>query len=329
MNLCSARCVTPTGPRVMGDTGHPERQEVYRRFVTVSTMVAGGPTCTGQQDSYVTSNSSGDNPMTDFPALCVFAETDVASPTHDCDQNSARSPACPRSGRRQPMARMASASPHRRRAGDGAARWRSALLLSGAATVVLLGGCGAGGSGPASEPGTGSAAPVASTSKNAEPAMTNEATPTPNRAAQSEVTQTGSAAADSSTTRQAAEAAKLTITVGDHQFSATMADTDTARAFINLLPLTVAMNDVNGNEKAFDLPKALTASPRNPGAIRNGDLMLYGANTVVLFYESFETSYTYTPIGSLDNPAGLSAALGTGDVTVSFVSPRADRSRQL
>jgi hypothetical protein len=46
--------------------------------------------------------------------------------------------------------------------------------------------------------------------------------------------------------------------------------------------------------------------------------MLYGSNTLVLFYKSFRTSYSYTVIGRIDEPAGLEGALSTGDVDVMF-----------
>lgn len=110
----------------------------------------------------------------------------------------------------------------------------------------------------------------------------------------------------------------ITVTVGSRQFSASLADTDAARSFAGRLPLTMDMHDVNSNEKAFDLAEALPGAPHNPGTINNGDLMLYRSNTIVLFYESFDTSYLYTPIGSLTDPDGLAQALGGGDITVSF-----------
>jgi hypothetical protein len=54
------------------------------------------------------------------------------------------------------------------------------------------------------------------------------------------------------------------------------------------------------------------------GNIKEGDLTLYGNNTLVLFYKSFNTSHSYTKLGYVDNPAGLAAALGNGKVVVKF-----------
>jgi hypothetical protein len=46
--------------------------------------------------------------------------------------------------------------------------------------------------------------------------------------------------------------------------------------------------------------------------------MMYGASTLVLFYKSFRTTYSYTNIGHVDDPTGLEAALGSGDIDVTF-----------
>lgn len=111
---------------------------------------------------------------------------------------------------------------------------------------------------------------------------------------------------------------KLKITVGAKTFSATLLDNATATALKKLLPMTVEMTELNSNEKYFRLPSSLPANASNPGTIQVGDLMLYGSNTLVLFYESFSTVYTYTKIGGIDDASGLAAALGTGNVKVSF-----------
>jgi hypothetical protein len=78
------------------------------------------------------------------------------------------------------------------------------------------------------------------------------------------------------------------------------------------------MIELNGNEKYFDLPQSLPTNASNPGTVQNGKLMLYGANTLVLFYKTFATSYSYTRLGRVDDVAGLVAALGSGNVSVTF-----------
>jgi len=114
------------------------------------------------------------------------------------------------------------------------------------------------------------------------------------------------------------EAEQMRITVGSAVFLATLEDNPTAQAFKGLLPLTLNMTDVNGNEKYYQFADSLPANASNPGTIHAGDVMLYGSNGLVLFYETFSTSYSYTRIGRIDDASGLAAALGTGNVTVTF-----------
>ena len=90
---------------------------------------------------------------------------------------------------------------------------------------------------------------------------------------------------------------KMKITIGSTTFTATLAENPTAAAFKAMLPLTVEMPDLNGNEKHCQLGRKLPADDANPGTIHAGDLMLWQSNTLVLFYESFRTSYSYTMIG--------------------------------
>jgi len=111
---------------------------------------------------------------------------------------------------------------------------------------------------------------------------------------------------------------RITIRIGDKVFAATLSDNATAVAFEKLLPLSITMAELNGNEKFARLPGTVPARATTPSSIQTGDLMLYGSNTLVLFYKSFPTTYSYTKIGQLDNPAGLEAALGSGNVAVTF-----------
>lgn len=109
---------------------------------------------------------------------------------------------------------------------------------------------------------------------------------------------------------------KITLQIGSKNFTATLAENAAASAIIKMLPLTLEMKDLNRNEKFAQLSQNLPTQIFNPGTIQTGDLLLWGANTFVVFYESFPTSYSYTRLGKIDDPAGLKEALGPGNVTV-------------
>ena len=110
----------------------------------------------------------------------------------------------------------------------------------------------------------------------------------------------------------------LKITIGNVSFSITLEDNATTRAFKTQLPMTVNMSELNGNEKYFNLSNGLPTASTNPGTIHTGDFMLFGSTTVVVFYKTFSTSYSYTRLGRIENPSGLADALGSGNVQVKF-----------
>lgn len=115
---------------------------------------------------------------------------------------------------------------------------------------------------------------------------------------------------------------RLHIVIGGATFTATLSDNAAARAFEAMLPMSIRMDELNGNEKYYYLPSRLPAAASSPGTIRTGDLMLYGSDCLVLFYKTFRTSYKYTPLGRVDDPSGLETALGAGAATVSFERAR-------
>jgi hypothetical protein len=136
-----------------------------------------------------------------------------------------------------------------------------------------------------------------------------------------EAGQSGSPGVASADTAQAPvrrKGSRMWMTAGERRFAITLNDNAAARAFAAQLPLILDMSELNGNEKHADLPKALPANASRPGTIRNGDLMLYGTDTLVIFYSTFNSSYSYTRLGRVDDPASLPQALGPRGVRVVF-----------
>lgn len=108
----------------------------------------------------------------------------------------------------------------------------------------------------------------------------------------------------------------IRVSIGKAQFEGVLEESPAARQFRNMLPNQFEMLELNNNEKYAALKSGLKASPSRPGKIQAGDTMLWGDETVVLFYKSFSTSYSYTRLGRITDTNGLEAAVGKGNVTV-------------
>lgn len=106
------------------------------------------------------------------------------------------------------------------------------------------------------------------------------------------------------------------LTIGDSTFSVALYDNNTAAALRKLLPLSVNMSELHGNEKYYYLPNSLPTNSEIVGSIEAGDLMLYGSDCLVLFYDNFSTSYSYTRLGYIEDVTGLKDALGSGSVQI-------------
>ena len=109
---------------------------------------------------------------------------------------------------------------------------------------------------------------------------------------------------------------KVTITAGGISFVADIEDSETGRAFMEKLPLTLEMSELNGNEK-YCYGVSLPGNDRHYESIEAGDLMLFSGNCIVLFYGP-AGGYSYTGIGKVSDISGLADALGSGSVSVKF-----------
>ena len=107
---------------------------------------------------------------------------------------------------------------------------------------------------------------------------------------------------------------KINVVINNNSYILNLEDNDTVKDFMNLLPSEYKMNELNGNEKYIYLDTTLRTNSYSPKRINKGDVMLYGDNCLVVFYKSFNTSYSYTKIGHIDNLPDL----GNGNITIKF-----------
>ena len=117
---------------------------------------------------------------------------------------------------------------------------------------------------------------------------------------------------ENTNTKEEVNMSDVKILINDKEYSINLENNETVKELIKLLPLDITMRELNGNEKYIYLDNTLTSNSSNPKHINSGDVMLYGNNCLVIFYKSFDTSYSYTKIGHIDNLPNL----GSGDISV-------------
>jgi hypothetical protein len=110
----------------------------------------------------------------------------------------------------------------------------------------------------------------------------------------------------------------ISLRINNQVFDLQLENNPTAQSFANLLPLDLAMKDHLNNEKFATLPNALPTKDKTAEQIYAGDVMLYQGDTIVIFYESFRSSYRYTKIGQISNADTLKQTLGRGNVQVKW-----------
>lgn len=116
------------------------------------------------------------------------------------------------------------------------------------------------------------------------------------------------------------QGAAMQLTINNRTFAADLADTAAAQEMCRLLPLTLNMQDHQRNEKHAPLPQSLSRADQRPGRIEAGDIMLWQGDTIVVFYESFDSTYSYTRLGKIRDIQGLKQAVGKGAVNIRFAA---------
>ena len=116
--------------------------------------------------------------------------------------------------------------------------------------------------------------------------------------------------------QQTGNSQKMNIQIDNKTFKVIVENNKTVKELYQKLPITLEMSDLNNNEKYCYLDFTLPADSKSVKNIKQGDVMLFGNSCLVIFYKSFTTSYSYTKIGHIENPADIETALGKKDIKV-------------
>jgi hypothetical protein len=96
------------------------------------------------------------------------------------------------------------------------------------------------------------------------------------------------------------------ITIENKSYNLILEDNNTAKEFAKALPIFQEFTELNGNEKYCYLENPLPTNAESIGKINKGDVMLFGDDCLVIFYKTFNTPYSYTKIGHIENMPDLS-----------------------
>ena len=91
----------------------------------------------------------------------------------------------------------------------------------------------------------------------------------------------------------------MKVIIDNYTYEAELAPNATAETFARFLPLELEMSDLNNNEKYFYTAARIPRTEYLPGHIDCGDIMLWEADCIVVFYKSFDNPFPYSRIGRI------------------------------
>jgi hypothetical protein len=115
---------------------------------------------------------------------------------------------------------------------------------------------------------------------------------------------------------------KIRIQLEGRSVTATLDDSEAARDFLSLLPLTLTLTDYNSTEKVADLPRKLSTKGAPAGVDPDmGDIAYYAPwGNLAIYYRDFGYSSGLVNLGRLDS--GVEFLSGRGSVRVTIERAR-------
>jgi hypothetical protein len=114
---------------------------------------------------------------------------------------------------------------------------------------------------------------------------------------------------------------KISISIGNKVVTATLADSEAARDFVSLLPLTLVLEDYAKTEKIDYLPRKLSTKGAPAGSDPAvGDIAYYAPwGNLAIYYKDFGYSNGLVILGKIDGDLEAFNAPGSVKATVELV----------
>jgi len=111
---------------------------------------------------------------------------------------------------------------------------------------------------------------------------------------------------------------KIRLTVDNRSMTATLRDNPTTRDFVNLLPITLTLEDYASTEKIAYLPRKLSEESAPAGIDPSvGDITYYAPwGNLALFYRDFGYAKGLIKLGSIDDGVEAFDVPGSVKVTI-------------
>lgn len=122
-----------------------------------------------------------------------------------------------------------------------------------------------------------------------------------------------------STAQEEVNPMQISVTINGTAFTATLDDGVAGQQMLERLPMSLHMEELHGNEKYSYTGEPFEGEEYLPTTIEAGDLMVYGGDCLVLFYETFDNDrYQYQRVGKIDDVSNLAEVCGKNSVYVDF-----------
>ena len=107
--------------------------------------------------------------------------------------------------------------------------------------------------------------------------------------------------------------ANFNVKFGTKTYKAKSTSTETTKSFLESLPVTLDMKDVDDNQKYGCMYYKITSESAKTNKVKKGDVLLSGESCLIVATEDFKTINKYVVLGHIDNlddvPEGLVKAI--------------------